>query len=155
MPRLFNTVLLYLLMLAIPAQGYAASTMLSCGPAHQRMTTAGAGNHHAPHDPADVSFADRHGHASSNAFVDFVGHDASGDEATDLAAGDQGLEKAGDLGEFNCSACAACCMGAVFPASGQTLQPAGQAIERLGSRPFFDIGFVTDGPRRPPRSFPA
>ena len=149
MPRLFQTVLLYLLMLAIPAQGYAASTMLSCGPAHQRMTAAEAGDHRASGRSADVSRADRHGHALPSAFVDYAAY-VSSDESTELTARAKDLEKAADLDEFNCSACAACCMGAAFPARGQTLQPAGQAIERIVSRPLFDIGFVTDGPRRPP-----
>ena len=154
MSRLSKSLLLYLLMLAIPAQGFAASTMLFCGPAHQRVTTAQESDHHSGHGHSYTRAADRQAHVLTAVSVNSPGL-ASSDAGGDSTNSDDDLGIAGEPGKLSCSACAACCMGAAAPASEQKLQPAGQSIERMVYRPFRYIGFVTDGPRRPPRSFPA
>jgi hypothetical protein len=130
MPRLFKIAVLYLSMLVIPAQGFAASTMLSCGPAHQHTKTAqgDANSFSAHHQSLPQAVAS----------LDPVGH-ATGDEEV----------------KFSSSEHAACAMGAAVPASSVRFQPAAHAIGRIALEQFMKFGFVTDGPIRPPRSFPA
>lgn len=152
MSRLSKSLLLYLLMLAIPAQGFAASTLLFCGPAHQRVTTAQESDHHSGHGHSYARAADHQAHVLPAVSVDSVGL-ASIDAEGDSTNNDYALGIAGEPGKLSCSACAACCMGVAAPASDQKLQPAGLASERMAATSFRHIGFVTDGPRRPPRSF--
>jgi hypothetical protein len=152
MSRLSKSLLLYLLMLAIPAQGFAASTLLFCGPVHQRGTTAQESDHHSGHGHSYTRAADHQAHLLPAVSVNSPGL-ASIDAAGDSTNSDGGLGIAGEPGKSSCSACAACCMGVAAPATEQRLQPADPAIERTAATPFRSIGFVTDGPRRPPRSF--
>lgn len=150
MLRLFKTLLLYPLMLAIPAQGFTASTMLFCGPSHQRLATAQEADRHAAHGHANILAADRHGPVLPQVSVDSADH-ASDDDVADLMTSDSGPGNAGEPGKFKCSACAACCVGAAIPVSGMKFQIADQSIERIAATSFLNIGFVTDAPRRPPR----
>ena len=154
MSHLIKTAFLYLLMLAIPAQGYAASAMLSCSLAGQRSNTAQEADHHSgrnhPHTPA----ADHDGHVLPAVSADSFGP-VSGDGGVDFTNSDNDLGNGGGPGKLSCSACAACCMGAAVTDSDRKPQLAGPAVERMASAPLRNIGFVTDGPRRPPRSFPA
>ena len=152
MSRLLKSVLLYLMMLAIPAQGFAASTLLFCGPAHQRVKPAQETDHHSGHGHPYARAADHQAHVLPAVSVASVGL-ASIAAAGDFRNSDNDPGNAGEPSKLSCSACAACCMGAAAPASDRKLQPAGLAIERTASTPFHYIGFVTDGPRRPPRSF--
>lgn len=153
MLRLFKTVVLYLSVLAMPLQGYAASTMLYCGPSHQHTTMAHEAAHGLPHGHANNPAADHLYQVHATVSLDSIGH-ASSDDAGNFASDDLGLEKKnGKLGAHDSSEHAACFVGAAIPASGLRFQPADQAIERISSKQFLSIGFVTDGPRRPPRSF--
>lgn len=154
MLRLFKTVLLYLLMLAIPAQGFAASTMLFCGPSHQRMVSAQDSARHAAHghSGALTLVADHQDHTPSADSMDSLGH-ASAHEVAAPHDSDSGPGKTGDIAKFKCSACAACCVSAAITASDLKLPLANQAFEPIASRPIPYVGFLTDGPRRPPRTF--
>ena len=154
MQRLFKTVLLYLSMLAIPAQGFAASTMLFCGPADQRVRTAQGTAHHSGHSHRDSPAADYQDRALPAESVDLASLASSG-EGGEFTNNDQGPAIAAGMDNPECGACAACCAGTSFPATRVKLQPAGIATEGMASTLFRNIGFVTDGPRRPPRSFPA
>lgn len=132
MSRIFNTALIWLVMLAIPAQGFAASTMLFCGPMHERMAGVSAASEQSGHQHASGVTPDYQHHAASQ------------------TPDDPG--KAGDLAKFSCSACAACCVGAALVASNENLPLADQTYERIISSSLPHIGFVTGGPKRPPRS---
>ena len=101
MVRFLRIALTCLLALALPVQGYAASTMLSCGQAHHHAVLAapvhdhaamGAHHHSAPADEADGGG----GHEQST---------ASG-IAQDAGAADLQASKAAG---GKCSVCAACC----------------------------------------------
>src|SRR3990167_1678996 len=143
MPHLFKTIVLHLLMLAIPAQGFAASTMLYCGPAHQAMKTAQEIEQHSAHSHANILVADQRGHvlaAVAADSVDLVASDGEGNFRID----DNNPGNSGEPEKLGCSACASCCMGAAVTASDRKLEPAGQTIERLASAPFLNIGFVAD-----------
>lgn len=154
MLRLFKTVLLYLSMLAIPTQGFAASTLLFCGPAHQHTMTGQEANQYSARGHANNFTADHQYQLQPTVSSDSIGH-ASSDEAVNFASSDRGLAKGGELGAHESSEHAACFVGAAVPASSLRFQPAEQTIVRIASKQVPDIGFVTDGPTRPPRSFPA
>lgn len=99
MKRLLRTLLTWLLLAAVPLQGYAASAMLFCGAAHARTDAV---VDHAAHGHA--------GHA----------HDQDAVEDT-IAAGTDGhqsssLDPSG-LMHGGCSVCASCCSGAALPAA--------------------------------------
>src|SRR6478672_2645086 len=93
MHRFVKTFLLWLLLAALPLQGFAAAMQLSCGPAKQAPGAVAA----LPHD--------FHAHASSG-----HQHDASAHSATTPAA-----EHAAMTGHASssCSACSTCCLGAI------------------------------------------
>jgi len=116
------------------------------------LGTAGADGRSGHQHAAGTSPKHRH-HAMSATFAGPSGAAAVGKAAnvahTDTAAD---LGKIGELAKFSCSACAACCVGAAMVASNAKLPLADQAIERIVSTFLPYIGFVTDGPQRPPRS---
>ena len=86
-------ILAWLLLAALPLQGWAAATMLFCGPAPRAAVVAkahspeAAANHHQMHGPHDVPAA----HAQH--------HDAA-----------DGAQPVAD-GSHTCGVCAACCHG--------------------------------------------
>ena len=124
-----RTTLVWLMVLATPMQGYAAATMLYCGPGHHsaatKPETAGhagsAALHHADHagyaEPAQIS-------------------------ATDLL--DQ-------TAKMKCSVCASC-SAAVIVSSVVVIPVFTAASAPLIAVPDAPISFITDGPSRPPRS---
>lgn len=127
----FRLLLLWLMAVALPLQGFAAAGAQHCVPMHERMQVTqahdlGHGGHHG------VAAADADGQA-----------EAPGHSMPDPAA---------KTGAFKCSACAACCVALGLPASAAQLpgQPAGglqpSAAEASAA------AFLTDGLERPPRS---
>lgn len=89
MQHLFKTALIWLIALAIPAQGFAASTMLFCGSMHQHMAGATTTDGHPEHQHIAATLPD-HQHramsvATSNDIVAAEANDtAHTDAATDL-----------------------------------------------------------------------
>lgn len=135
MSRLLRIALTWCLALALPVQGYAASTMLGCGLAPNTAAPAAAA---AAHVHADGAAAHHHdvtaAQAGSHAALD---HDA----ATDV-----------DAATTSCSVCAACCVTAaiasampVFDVAPLPVAFAVTAIERYH-------GVTTAGLERPPRT---
>lgn len=131
---------MWLLLLALPLQGFAAATMINCGPNHHRMASAAMadtpdahkhaarGQHHHPMDAA----GDHHDAASNDNDASSVHH----------------LDK---FMKFKCSACAACCMGAAMPTAAVTFKAFPPAMTPDSLVLTSHVGFVTDGPDRPPR----
>lgn len=152
MSRLFKAVVLYLLMLAIPAQGFAASSMLLCSPARQGTISAQASEGYFGHGHADIAVANHRDHSLS---ASRLAVPTAGAEGVDSTVAGGGLVDSGGLNTHECGACSACCVGSAIPAYTLKLDAAAQTNERIVATPFRTIGFVTDGPRRPPRSFPA
>ena len=104
MRQVFKTVLLWLLLLAVPFQGYAASAMLFCETSHHRTDTVPTAHadhqhnhdHHAKHDGSLIS-------------VDHHQHQPAADSP------DDGSEKNGSQHNLSkCSACSTCCVGAAI-----------------------------------------
>jgi hypothetical protein len=127
----FRTLFIGLLVLAIPAKGIAAATMMFCGPHHHAAQPAvQVLNHAAQHA--------HHGHAAP--------------ELSELdGAGRAGQEAPGHADAHKCSACASCCSVAAIP--GTRLAVA--AVE-VGATVFAVVEpsvepFAASGPDRPPR----
>ena len=125
MHRLLRTVLTWLLVLALPAQGYAAQTMLFCGPGHHGAAVSGAvhdtaahghGEHGGAHTGSVHSHGSVHMHAQADTGDADTGSDALG-AAADKAA------KAEPSGAGTCSACAACCSAAAITSTSQAIAP--------------------------------
>ncbi|MGS0753866.1 hypothetical protein ACVBEH_03400 [Roseateles sp. GG27B] len=103
MSTLLRIAFAWLLAVAIPLQGYAASRMLLCGPAHHPATVADRVS--APSHPADhpVSHAHAHEHVNAHEQTDIV-LTAAIDDVRAAPASDA---KTGYAGK--CSVCASCC----------------------------------------------
>lgn len=128
MSSFVRRLLIWLLALALPAQGIAAATMQFCGPGHQpqvRQLESGAHEHHGAH-----------GHAAAL--------------AADGAGKHQGANLA-QLGKLKCSVCAACCMATALPASPLTLPVVEPVVERTAFMPARYVGPEGAGLERPPR----
>jgi hypothetical protein len=98
MKRLLRTLLTWLLLAAVPLQGYAAGTMLFCGAAH------------GPGQPVAVDHA-AHRHAASAA-------DVAAHHEEPASIGDDSAAPTFDLAQAvhgACSVCASCCSGAALP----------------------------------------
>jgi hypothetical protein len=132
MRSLFRLLLLWLMVLALPVQGFAAAAGQHCATMHERMQLTGSPHHEAadaahPHAGVDAA----HAHAEAPA------HDPADATAQ---------------GGLTCSACAACCAAVGLPANapGLPAPPHGgvqpQALESAAT------AFLTGGLERPPRT---
>ena len=136
---------MWLLVLALPLQGCAAATMAACGAAHHGAVRVAHGGHeHASHahaaDAIDASASIDHA-AAAHAVAP---HDGS-------TAGSHATEHAQGLGK--CSACAACCTVAFLPTAVIAFNTPQAGAVLATVEPAARVGFFTDGPERPPRSF--
>ena len=127
---LVRTVLVWLMLLAIPFQGIAAAAMLTCAHA------AGQARQHAA-PPAQVDADAGHCHQAAPPSADDAAHGQPPDTHDH---------------DSRCSACAACCMGAAM-APTPTLTPAVQSSSaRLHAAPSGRLAAVDLAlPERPPR----
>lgn len=136
-----RTLLIWVLVLAVPAQGAAAAAMTFCGP-----------NHHGSGGPvAELSSTaakhSRHGGA-------LTGHEHEADASADVSSTDDvlAIAKASQAAKPKCSTCAACCsLGAIL-----TTVPAVPATDSAPTV-FTTVvttvdAFAADGPDRPPRN---
>ena len=130
MPRAIRTFLSCLIMLAIPLHGFAAASMIFCGPHHAALAQRADSAHH---DHGE-DHAHHHPHAAP---------------ATD--ADETGLAGFVKFFSVKCSACAACCSLSAMPA---TPMPALNFLPSISvAVPFFGssyAGIVPDGLERPP-----
>lgn len=144
MALLIRTLLIWLLVLAIPAQGAAAATMAFCGP-----------NHHGgePTRAMEASQSSDHAHhAEDGAQVDGHAVDA---EATDDAFSAQDastVAEASPAAKQKCSACASCCsLGAILSTVPVIPDADSAATVFAAVVPTVD-SIAADGPHRPPRN---
>lgn len=140
MGLLIRTLLIWLLVLAVPAQGAAALTMAFCAPNHHGGAAA---SHAAPMASTERAHAPgaHEGHAQAA---------AAPDNSAD-AGGSAAPAKSGHAGKHKCSACASCCsIGAMLnsalavPVPDLTPTVFSVMLPRVA-------GFALDGPDRPPR----
>ena len=139
----------WLLTLALPVQGFAAATMLHC-----------AGGHH---DSAAAVTAGGHDHASHMHASEAVGEMPSMDSHDGPApsASSAEIDKASSPAATNhpkvvlgkCSACAVCCAAAYLPTAVLGFSPSVPAEMPATFESQAPAVFFTDGPDRPPRLF--
>lgn len=137
---------MWLVTLAIPLQGLAAATMLSCGPGHHRMMAAKAMQSAATHDHA------AHGHAAlSGVHAADAAESADLDKSTGVSEDSSAAKNLNQLAKFKCSACAACCVTTVLPSSALSFDPPKQTAHFVLSPIVSVAPFLTGGQERPPR----
>lgn len=117
MSRIVRALLAWVMVIAMPVQGMAASAMLFCGASHGRMmqalfveAPAAAPGHVHDHEHGGPA-ADHggvHPHADSS--------DLAASQAPQNADADGAQGFVPDHGKFSCSACAACCSVLALPA---------------------------------------
>lgn len=150
--RTLRTLLIWLMMLAIPTQGFAAAAMLYCGPASDggRMPGAPDAQISATSGHATIGHAHRMGDTHAGHAHDHAMAESAGPH---LAVTDQtGSDAEGFLAEAACSVCAACCSGAALVASVLVLSAHSESFAPMRPLSVLALDFFTDGPRRPPRS---
>lgn len=145
MTRWFRLVLMCLLAVALPLQGVAAATMISCGlgqhdHASAHMTAHGHAATERHHDGEAVTSA--HAHESGTALAA---------DADDSHSGNSSHSK-GSL--HKCSACASCCVGAAVPSQAVSFATVKltDIFAPLAARSV--PAYVAEGLERPPRAFP-
>lgn len=134
MNRVFKTFLLWLLIVALPLQGFAAAVQTPCGPM-------------AHHDSSEmVMQAQAHHHESDNA----------AGSMTVAAAKSSGASSDAKHKSAFCSACATCCVGAVAPPSASLLTPVySSSLPVISSPSPLVSGFIPAGLERPPKRITA
>lgn len=125
MRSFWRLLLMCLMAVALPVQGYAAAGAVHCAAMHERMHATAAAEHH--HD--DGAMASHH-------------HEAVAD--------DHDSGKGGPAG-FKCSACAACCVALGLPSSALDLPAVRADSAAPGIVSASPAAFLTSGPERPPR----
>jgi hypothetical protein len=157
--RLLRIALAWLLVVALPAKGLAAASMVFCGPAHHGAASVavqqgqpghGHGGHehggheHGGHDHAGDAHAGHAGHG-------YAGHAGvhTGGDGPDTPPGHDGMKHP----TAKCSVCASCCSAAAIgstAASVRVVPPVRDyAVVVTMPRP----GVTPGGLERPPRSF--
>lgn len=131
MRSVFHTLLIWLMLLAVPVQGFAAASMLSCEP----IIVSNA----VPADNYSDGHAHHHDHAQMSAGVDHTHHHQQ-NSSNHHAAG-------------KCGACAACCIGASMTAPVALILPDMHVdSERITALDAFPSSIVPDYPDRPPQA---
>ncbi len=160
-----RTLLIWLLVLALPAQGVAAATMAFCGPNHHGAGPAAhsprANAEHAHHGSAAQENRMHHGvshdeHHGAHHVVHAGAHHVGAAQADEGASSVQLTKAPANLKQADsqkCSACASCCSAAAFPTSAPSVvTPDFSATVFAIVEPSVDP-FATAGPDRPPRIF--
>ena len=144
MALLIRTLLVWLLVLAVPAQGAAAATMAFCGPNHHGGATASSA---AP--AASAGHEDHHGTAEGATGHHDMSSQANEDDAA--LASPATFSQGKHTVQHKCSACASCC------SLGALLSPMPAVPVPAVAPTVFDAvvptvsAFAADGPDRPPR----
>lgn len=138
-----RSLLIWLMVLAMPIQAVAAAGMQHCGAAHRLMQVGSiAAVALDGHDP--VHEATPHQHADTDAGLD-----------SEMGAGDPsdaGLNATALGDDYTCSACANSCSGVALPASLVQL-PAPSIEAHAAALPATDVAsFMPGGIDRPPRT---
>ena len=144
MDLLIRTLLIWLLMLAIPAQGVAAATMAFCGPKHHGGA-AGIAEHMAPSHHA-------HGDREATAAHEHPRVDADAPTADHFSGSAKAKDHLTD--QHKCNVCGACCSTGALMSALPTLPATDAASTAFSSLEACIDPFAADGPDRPPRNLP-
>ena len=150
-----RTVLVWLLVLALPAQGAAAATMALCGPGHAARTI---GHQHEPAMAVQSPRMHPHGHAASpephhhaHAVVADMGNVGDPLRSQAEMAGQAQLSNLAPGDQHKCSACASCCSAAAVLSAGLILTTPDFTPTVFMAIVAAVEPFTTAGPDRPPR----
>jgi hypothetical protein len=135
-----RTLLIWLLVLALPAQGAMAATMAFCGPNHHAAAYAAAAKLGAQAEH------EHHEHATHAAIHVADGQDsetASVESATPEPFAQSDMQK--------CSVCASCCSAAAIQSTVAKLPSFEPAATVFATVAAAVEPFAADGPDRPPR----
>ena len=151
-----RTCLICLMMLAIPTQGIAAAAMVYCGLVYQQDGSASVlhAGHGAATTVSDVSAGrppqqsahESHEHASHHTSVADSGEDIAFFSDTDMPD---------LLPKLTCSVCADCSSSVVIASFARQASSHQASPAPLLWVPASPVSFLTGGPERPPRTFPA
>lgn len=143
MDSLIRTLLIWLLMLAIPAQGVAAATMAFCGPKH--------------HGGGAAAMADRaattiqaHADHEATAAHEHLRFDASAPALDEPGVSAEAKVRSSD--QHKCNVCGACCSTGALMGALPILPAADAASASFCSVVATVDPFAADGPDRPPRN---
>ena len=139
-----RVLLIWLLVLAVPAQGAAAAAMAFCGPNHHGGGAAAQMQPAAPanHAHYDGIVASEHQHAQAT---------AAAVEDSSASADSLASTKVSHGSKHKCSACASCCsVGAILNSVQALPAPVFTPTVFSAVVPGVDR-FAADGPDRPPR----
>ena len=138
MNRTFKTFLLWLLIALLPFHAVAGSLGMPCAPVHHQAPAPSSVS--APHHEV---VADEHAHHGG----EHASHTAELSSDTEPSVSDVEKQSHG-----SCSACSSFCLGAVAPPSTDLAVPAFDGSDAAVTWPAaFLVGFIQDGPQRPPR----
>lgn len=148
MGLLIRSLLIWLLVLAVPAQGAAVAAMVGCGPKHHGGGSASAVLAPAveAHAHTGMQAAGAHDHAVMAAVT------GDADDASASTNQTPHTASAGSADAHKCSVCASCCSAGAILNTVPTV-PAAQITRTV----FADLlvavdAFAVDGPDRPPRA---
>lgn len=151
MSSVIRMVVTCLLALTLPIQGYAASSMLLCGPNHQRHKAPaalaqahehapGTAHHEHPADPQTVV------DSAATPQTDNIANKVAG-TAADKASTAKSIQPLSG----KCSVCAACCNAAAMASAAVVLDLALDPPALDPVRLEHNAGFTPSGLERPPR----
>ena len=145
MTRTLKTFLLWLLIAAMPFQAFAANVLRACSSGHQGTTMMSV-------------TSTVHGDASVTSHVGVMDQQLDAEEECPKAASsvDQSDDSSDAVKHGSCSACAACCIGAVVPPQLFSFKASfnnAEVYETFGTT--LVAGFIPDSLERPPRHFAA
>lgn len=144
MGLLIRALLIWLLALAVPAQGATAVTMAFCGPNHHGDGAASQVQQHSieAHSHVGVEAKTTHEHGAMATLADEDGHAAAPSVAP---------VKATQPDTHKCSACASCCSVSALLNTVLSV-PAPELTTTVFAAVVTTVdAFATDGPDRPPR----
>ncbi len=138
--------LVWLLLIALPLQGFASATMFSCGT---------DSTHHAPETVAAAHAAAAAPEAAPKGagHCDPSQHGQPPSAAPADGAAEANAEPAPHDCKSSCNACQACCVGAALVTGFSVWKPAATATELPSASPqVFASGHIPGGLERPPRA---
>lgn len=139
MNRFVKTALLWLLALALPVQGWAAATQLSCAPVM----------HHAVMDASDGA------HDMMNMDDHHAMHEMTAETEQTHASSSVPAPSTSKHGDMKCGACAACNVGMTALLSMHDWPlPSVDSTPAVAAPAISFLAHIPDGLKRPPRFFP-
>lgn len=147
---LMRSLLIWWLVLAVPAQAAAVAAMVGCGSRHQAAAVVGAEVGHRPHGHAHDHAAGQAAHDHHRSTASAGPADAAQASASGSPAPDANAVLSADA--HRCSACASCCSAGAILNTVHSVPMPEFAVAVFEDWAASVAPFAVDGPDRPPRS---